>query len=177
MPTQIRPRPCHACSVVATIHQPRSSIFALFNLLLVLSEGQLAYFGPAHEVRASGPAAGRWPACLLPSQDHLWRASLLCPVPAVLPATVVAHCAAPHSGCPHPPTQAVAWFASCGLPCPTHYNPADFFADVVATDRRSPEAEAASKERIALLVGRFRERREAQGGAQVRQPCTGGFEE
>lgn len=36
-------------SVIASIHQPRSSIFAMFDDLCLLSEGQLIYFGPAQE--------------------------------------------------------------------------------------------------------------------------------
>jgi len=36
-------------TVVCTIHQPRSSIFALFDQLLLLSEGRTMYHGPARE--------------------------------------------------------------------------------------------------------------------------------
>ena len=35
------------CTVVCSIHQPRSSIFAMFDDLLILSEGQLLYEGSA----------------------------------------------------------------------------------------------------------------------------------
>jgi ABC-type multidrug transport system ATPase subunit len=34
-------------TVVASIHQPRSSIFAMFDDLVLLSEGSLLYAGPA----------------------------------------------------------------------------------------------------------------------------------
>ncbi|KAL4441885.1 hypothetical protein ABPG77_003801 [Micractinium sp. CCAP 211/92] len=34
-------------TVVATVHQPRSSIWSLFDFLLVLSEGRTLYYGPA----------------------------------------------------------------------------------------------------------------------------------
>jgi ABC-type multidrug transport system ATPase subunit len=37
-------------TVVASIHQPRSSIFALFDDLLLLAEGAVAYHGPADKV-------------------------------------------------------------------------------------------------------------------------------
>ncbi|KAK4535738.1 hypothetical protein CDCA_CDCA06G1763 [Cyanidium caldarium] len=37
-------------TVVATIHQPRSQIFQMFDYLLLLSEGQEMYFGPAKEM-------------------------------------------------------------------------------------------------------------------------------
>jgi ABC-type multidrug transport system ATPase subunit len=37
-------------TVVFTIHQPRSNIFALFDQLVLLSQGNLVYSGPAEEV-------------------------------------------------------------------------------------------------------------------------------
>lgn len=39
-------------TIISTIHQPRSSIFALFDRLLVLSEGRSMYFGPAADAVA-----------------------------------------------------------------------------------------------------------------------------
>jgi len=39
-------------TVIASIHQPRSSIFAMFDDLCLLSDGQLIYFGPAQEALA-----------------------------------------------------------------------------------------------------------------------------
>ena len=39
-------------TVVATIHQPRSQIFQMFDYLLLLSEGQEMYFGPAKDMVA-----------------------------------------------------------------------------------------------------------------------------
>lgn len=36
-------------TVISTIHQPRSSIFQLFDYLLVLSEGRSVFFGPASD--------------------------------------------------------------------------------------------------------------------------------
>jgi len=83
-------------TVIASIHQPRSSIFALFDDLCLLSEGQLLYFGPADE--------------------------------------------------------ALTHFASLGHECPEHYNPAEFFADLVAIDHSSEETEKESKERVDALV-------------------------
>ncbi|GAB4820462.1 hypothetical protein N2152v2_007508 [Parachlorella kessleri] len=37
-------------TVVVSIHQPRSSVFELFDDLILLSEGELVYSGPANEV-------------------------------------------------------------------------------------------------------------------------------
>jgi ABC-type multidrug transport system ATPase subunit len=97
-------------TVVASIHQPRSSIYALFDDLILLSEGSIVY---------SGPAEG-----------------------------VLGH------------------FASLGHTCPEHYNPAEFLADLIAIDHDSPEAEAASKARLAQLVGAWEEK---AGGAAHHQ--------
>lgn len=36
-------------TVVATIHQPSSDVFALFDWLLLLSEGKIAYYGPTKD--------------------------------------------------------------------------------------------------------------------------------
>lgn len=45
-------------TVVATMHQPRSSIWALFDHLLVLSEGRTLYHGPAADAPGHFAAAG-----------------------------------------------------------------------------------------------------------------------
>lgn len=39
-------------TVVTTIHQPRSNIFQLFDMLCLLSEGRMMYFGPAQDAVA-----------------------------------------------------------------------------------------------------------------------------
>ena len=41
-------------TVVASIHQPRSSIFAMFDDLVLLSEGEVVYCGEAQSVGWSG---------------------------------------------------------------------------------------------------------------------------
>jgi ABC-type multidrug transport system ATPase subunit len=82
-------------TVCLTIHQPRSSIFRMFDQLLLLSEGLSMYFGPA---------AG-----------------------------------------------AVDYFSSAGFGCPSHYNPADHFLDVTSMDFRTPDSEAVTRKRVALL--------------------------
>lgn len=52
----------HLCSqgksIVAVIHQPRSSIFEMFDSLLLLSEGRVLYFGLANEALAYFAAHG-----------------------------------------------------------------------------------------------------------------------
>lgn len=93
-------------TVIASIHQPRSSIYSMFDLLLLLSEGSSMYYGPADK--------------------------------------------------------ATQWFASTGFQCPQHFNPADFFLDVVSMDYRSPESETDSRQRIQLLGSVFEKEGEEQ---------------
>ncbi len=40
-------------TVVASVHQPRSSIFAMMDDLVLLSEGRAVYTGPAQQVCAA----------------------------------------------------------------------------------------------------------------------------
>uniref|UniRef100_A0A7S0NXL9 ABC transporter domain-containing protein n=1 Tax=Calcidiscus leptoporus TaxID=127549 RepID=A0A7S0NXL9_9EUKA len=81
-------------TVVLSIHQPRSSIYAMFDRLLLLAGGNVMYNG-------DGSAA-------------------------------------------------VSYFEAAGHPCPIHYNPADFFIDLVSVDvQLDGEADRA---RIRLLA-------------------------
>ncbi|KAL0491943.1 ATP-binding cassette, subfamily G [Acrasis kona] len=63
-------------TVILTIHQPRSDIFYMFDKLLLLARGRIAYFGQAN--------------------------------------------------------MAVNYFSAMGYKCPSSYNPADFFIDLVS---------------------------------------------
>ncbi|XP_049640668.1 ATP-binding cassette sub-family G member 8 [Suncus etruscus] len=87
--------------VLTALHQPRSDIFRLFDLVLLLAGGTTAYLGPA---------------------QHMIR-----------------------------------FFTAVGHPCPRYCNPADFYVDLTAIDRRSPEQEAASRERARVLGAQFRD--------------------
>jgi ABC-type multidrug transport system ATPase subunit len=82
--------------VVSVIHQPRSSIFNLFDLLLLLSAGRLMYFGKA--------------------------------------------------------SHAVPYFSAMGYPCPEHFNPADFFLDILSVNSKSAALETESRARIDALA-------------------------
>eukprot|EP01032_Pedospumella_encystans_P007850 gene7850-9359_t len=86
----------HGKMVVAVIHQPRSSIFSMFDQLLLLSGGKLMYFGPAK--------------------------------------------------------QALSYFSSLGYECPEHFNPADFFLDLLSVNSKSPDVEIESTARIETLA-------------------------
>ncbi len=59
----------------------------------------------------------------------------------------------------------MSWFAAHHLPCPAHYNPADFFIDAVSLDYRTPKAEAASRRRLRALADSYRQ--QAEAGIQV----------
>lgn len=83
-------------TVICSIHQPRSSIFAMFDDLVLLSSGSLVYAGPA--------------------------------------------------------AQAIDHFASLGLKCPDHYNPAEYLADQISNDTSSDVARKSSQDRIDKLV-------------------------
>ena len=78
----------HGRTVIASIHQPRSSIYKMFDQLLLISEGSCIYYGSADN--------------------------------------------------------AVAYFSDRRHPCPTLYNPADYFMDVVSPDYRSKTLEVSS---------------------------------
>eukprot|EP00898_Chlorokybus_atmophyticus_P002073 jgi/Chlat1/2867/Chrsp195S03022 len=92
-------------TVICSIHQPRGSIWELFDDVLLLAEGEIAYFGPVKE-------------CL-------------------------------------------SFFASQGLECPTHSNPADFCIDAISVDNSSKETADASHERIRPLIKAFSARQRA----------------
>ena len=82
------------CTVVCSIHQPRSSIFAMFDDLLILSEGKLLYEGSADGslefFEAQVPHIPNLPMCIwkppaidwAPCQQPCWMRS---PVPGVIP--------------------------------------------------------------------------------------------
>jgi len=106
--------------VVAVIHQPRSSIFAMFDQLLLLCGGKLMYFGPAD--------------------------------------------------------QAVDYFAQLGYVCPEHYNPADFFLDLLSVNYKSPSLEKESSARIETIGQRWghisTKQRQEQRGPMTRGTST-----
>lgn len=89
----------HGRTVVTTIHQPRSNIYSMFDMLLLLSQGRVMYFGPAKD--------------------------------------------------------AVAYFSALNFRCPAQFNPADYFIDLISVDSRSPDAEALTKKRVAVLADRY----------------------
>ena len=41
-------------TVLATVHQPRSSIFQMFDLLMLITQGQMVYFGAASDAVGVG---------------------------------------------------------------------------------------------------------------------------
>lgn len=83
-------------TIICTIHQPRSSIFAMFDDLVLLAQGKVVYSGMAGT--------------------------------------------------------AINYFASRGYQCPEHYNPAEYFADLISIDTSSPETAESSKQRLFSLT-------------------------
>ena len=109
----------HGKMVVAVIHQPRSSIFSMFDQLLLLSSGKLMYFGPAK--------------------------------------------------------QALSYFSSLGYDCPEHFNPADFFLDLLSVNSKSPDVEIESAARIETLAQQwqhmsFKAKQAMQRGRSISSP-------
>ena len=83
-------------TIICTIHQPRSSVFSLFDDLVLMVNGKIVYCGEAE--------------------------------------------------------RAMGYFALLGHMCPDHYNPAEYFADLISLDTSSPDALQLSEKRIEQLV-------------------------
>ncbi|XP_030246211.1 protein white [Drosophila navojoa] len=83
-------------TVILTIHQPSSELFELFDKILLIAEGRVAFLGT--------------------------------------------------------PSEAVDFFSYVGAQCPTNYNPADFYVQVLAI---VPGREVESRERIAKICDNF----------------------
>ncbi len=92
--------------IVSVIHQPRSSIFLLFDQLLLLSAGRMIFFGPASD--------------------------------------------------------ALRYFKSLGYTCPEHFNPADYFLDLLSIDYKSSEAETETKNRLHFLAENWERSRQTE---------------
>lgn len=93
--------------VVAVIHQPRSSIFAMFDMLMILADGRLIYFGETND--------------------------------------------------------SVRYFNDIGYCCPQHFNPADYFLDIVSINNKTSESEVQSQARIDILCKHFQVNLAQQG--------------
>ena len=85
--------------VIAVVHQPRSSIFSLFDNLLLLTEGKSVYFGSAKQV--------------------------------------------------------LLYLEELGYTVPEHYNPADFYLDLMSVDFRTLDREIESRIRIDHLTSQW----------------------
>lgn len=44
-----------------------------------------------------------------------------------------------------PAAEAAAHFEALGHPCPPHYNPAEFYADLISVDPTNPETEQRTR--------------------------------
>jgi len=93
--------------VISVIHQPRSSIYNMFDRLLLLSEGRTMFFGKSSD-----------------AVDH---------------------------------------FAKAGHACPSSFNPADYFLDILSPDSRTEEAETRSTAIIKTLGDIWHEKVQDRG--------------
>ncbi|XP_057379243.1 protein white-like [Daphnia carinata] len=92
-------------TVVCTIHQPSSEVFALFDRILLMAEGRTAFLGPVSE--------------------------------------------------------ALNFFSARGLPCPSNYNPADYYIHTLAT---VPGQEVDSRKKSKDICDAYES---SQAGQQV----------
>ncbi|XP_075237816.1 uncharacterized protein LOC142334036 [Lycorma delicatula] len=83
-------------TIICTIHQPSSEVYAMFDKILLMAEGRVAFLGSLQ--------------------------------------------------------QAVDFFRILGAPCPSHYNPADFFIQLLAV---VPNSEESCKSMIELVCDTF----------------------
>ncbi|KAI9551443.1 ABC protein [Daphnia sinensis] len=92
-------------TVVCTIHQPSSEVFALFDRILLMAEGRTAFLGPVSD--------------------------------------------------------ALSFFSSQGLPCPSNYNPADYYIHTLAT---VPGQEIESRKKSKEICDAYES---SQAGQQI----------
>eukprot|EP01134_Creolimax_fragrantissima_P004609 CFRG4609T1 len=89
-------------TIVATIHQPRSNIYAMFDNILLLSNGHVVYFGAAH--------------------------------------------------------MAVDYFSKLNFVAPQHFNPADYFIDLLSIESRTESSAQTCTRRIQFLADCYRKK-------------------
>uniref|UniRef100_A0A7S0ZHE1 Probable ATP-dependent transporter ycf16 n=1 Tax=Timspurckia oligopyrenoides TaxID=708627 RepID=A0A7S0ZHE1_9RHOD len=63
-----------------------------------------------------------------------------------------------------PAAGAVTYFSALQFDCPTQFNPADYFIDLISVDPRNPEAEGKSRKRIEYFAETLKEQ-------QPSEPC------
>lgn len=51
--------------------------------------------------------------------------------------------------------KALNYFESLGYPCPTGFNQADYFLDIVSLDYRTPELEIESANRVKFITEKW----------------------
>ena len=113
-------------SSVCSIHQPRASLLAVFDVLLLLAEGRVVYNGPIG-LAESG-------AALFPGLPGLPG---LPPPPDWLRGVVGGVVAGPPSG-------VLGYFAQNGYVCPALENPADWLLDLVHGSESGGTADASA---------------------------------
>jgi len=135
-------------AVVCTLHQPRSSLWTLFDDVMVFAQGgRVAYHGPRCVTHTPpSPSLASIPSIVC---SHLLPPSpYLSPYPGPL--------SPPSLPPPLPRREGVLpHFARLGHPCPPHTNVAEFLVDLVSVDTTTLDAATESSQRIDRLVEAF----------------------
>jgi ABC-type multidrug transport system permease subunit len=126
------------CSALCSIHQPRASLLACFDSLLLLAEGRTVYFGPTGLADGASSSSAALPRALpplgMPPVPLLlsgWIDSLRTLVPPQTHpdgggwSASAGACASSSAG------GVLAYFEAAGYACPRFENPADFLLDLV----------------------------------------------
>ena len=129
-------------TVVCSIHQPRSSIFAMFDDLLLLAEGTPVYSGPAQDAAPYFEAQARSGMPPVVHATAYGRALVEGQDPDTAPTTTMFFAVWSSSCIPASTSQHACMQ---GFRMPENYNPAEFLADLISTDTSSQAAEAASR--------------------------------
>ncbi|GJN05977.1 hypothetical protein PR202_ga23658 [Eleusine coracana subsp. coracana] len=114
-------------TVICSIHQPRGSVYSKFDDIVLLSEGEVVYMGPAKEEPLSYFAS-----LGLLFFTHLVPCILLFFSFVVLVSVNISR-----------------------YQCPDHMNPAEFLADLISVDYSSAETVQSSRKRIENLIEAF----------------------
>ena len=138
-------------TVVVSIHQPRSSIYAMFDRLMLFANGNVMYNGDASTAVDYFAALGHACNCRGAPTYH-W----------ILQNVVATH-TRPDSLQPSSTTIILIMLLLL-FPGPIHFNPADFFIDLISIDLQLEDGGEADRQRIKALGEEAERARRAASG-------------